>query len=300
MKSVLVTGATGFIGRHTIAPLLKKNFKVHATYSTRKPLEGLDVTWHQVNLLDNAAVESLLLEIMPTHLLHLAWYTKPKEYWTSPHNLMWLNSSAYLLKTFIKTKGQRAVFAGTCAEYDWESGVCEEHSTPCTPESVYGVSKQSLYSQSEEMAKEHGLSFAWARIFFLFGAHEYPERLIPSAINGLLKNKTFEVTNGYQVRDFMCVEDVADALVALLDSDVKGPVNIGSGKAISIRELISSIAAQLSLADGVEFRDPLNKAKDEVVADVTRLQTEVKWRPSYSLEDALKNCIAWWKGRPAK
>lgn len=301
MKSVLVTGSTGFIGKHCLTPLLDKNIQIHAVYSKDQLLlEHKNIAWHKVDLLDHHAVEKLLQNIAPSHLLHLAWYAKPQEYWTSPINLTWLQSSIHLLNCFGKAGGKRAVFVGTCAEYDWKNGYCQEYVTPCLPQTLYGRAKYSLHLLSEVIAKQENISLAWARPFFLFGEHEYAQRLIPSAICSFVKKQRFNVLNGDQIRDFMCVSDVADALVALLFSEVTGAVNIASGSPVSIRELVTQISYKLQALDYVNFQSNtiLNSSNDSsVTADVNRLATEVKWRPQYSLDAALDSTIAWWAGQ---
>ena len=96
----------------------------------------------------------------------------------------------------------------------------------------------------------------------------------------------------------MCVTDVADALTALLDSNVSGAVNIGSGRPISIRELMSLIAEKLNSSQRISYRNNLAEKKDPLVtADVTRLSSEVKWQPRYSLDAALNETINWWRGQ---
>lgn len=298
MKSVLVTGASGFIGRQSLAPLIHRNFQVHAIFSEGSPpFKHPNIFWYQLNLHDEKAIKKILNDIMPSHLLHLAWYAKPNEYWTSPFNLTWLMSSISLLGEFIKVGGKRAVFAGSCAEYDWKYGHCREFSTPCNPQTLYGAAKHSLHLLSDALCAQQSLSFAWGRIFFLFGSHEYPQRLIPSLISHLLGQKKFILKNGAQVRDFMYVEDVADALVALLDSEVKGPVNIASGKPLAIRELVAKVAYKLGSPELVSYQQPpaLIAMHDAVVtADAMRLHAEVKWDPKHSLDVALDKTIAWW------
>ena len=97
MKRVLLTGATGFVGRHCLQPLLERGYEVHALTSRPVPTTEQDgVHWH---LLDLLAPRPLSLEqIQPTHLLHLAWYAVPGKYWTSPENVRWVEASLALLR----------------------------------------------------------------------------------------------------------------------------------------------------------------------------------------------------------
>src|SRR6516225_8630599 len=122
MNRVLVTGASGFIARHAVAVLAEHHDAVHAV-DLRAGAPAKNVIWHTTtNLLDAAAVDRLIAEIRPTHLLHFAWYAEHGRFWTSPLNLDWVAATVAMFKSFVAAGGKRAVFAGSCAEYDWTIG----------------------------------------------------------------------------------------------------------------------------------------------------------------------------------
>jgi nucleoside-diphosphate-sugar epimerase len=130
---VLVTGATGFVGRQALAPLAARGYEVHA------------VGRREVDLLDPDATTRLVEELRPTHLLHFAWYAEPGAFWQSPENERWLAAGVHLLEAFAASGGTRAAVAGTCAEYDWSgSGILSEQSTPLAPRTAYGEAKNAL------------------------------------------------------------------------------------------------------------------------------------------------------------
>ncbi len=296
MKSIILTGANGFVGRHTLLPLLEKGYQVHALYYASLPVvQHPNIVWHKVNLHDVQEIESLLMEVSASHLLHLAWYAAPGKYWTSPLNAQWLASSLSLLEIFASAGGKRVVLAGSCAEYDWSLGICKEFDTLCLPAAAYGQAKYQLFLKSQSFAEQHGLSLAWARLFFLFGPYEYPERLVPSLILRLLNHENFEINHGHQYRDFMHVQDVANALVALLDSEMVGPVNIASGQGISIRQLALCVANQLQAHQYLKFKTADVGKEDKVLADVHRLKDELHWRPVYTFDQAVRHTLQWWK-----
>ena len=128
---VLITGAGGFIGRWSAAPLLHQGYEVHAVLSrsahVQAPPELQGATLHSADLLNVSDIDALLERAAPTHLLHFAWVATPGVYWHSPDNGRWLAASDHLLRRFAALGGSRAVVAGTCAEYDWQrAGVCVE------------------------------------------------------------------------------------------------------------------------------------------------------------------------------
>src|SRR2546423_12456729 len=98
---ILVTGATGFLGRHGLAPLQRLGFEVHAVSS--QPLSdagSAEVRWHRANLFQVREMQAVMESARPTHLLHFAWYAEPGRFWNSPINFDWLNATLSLLKAF--------------------------------------------------------------------------------------------------------------------------------------------------------------------------------------------------------
>ncbi|VBB05182.1 Hypothetical protein LUCI_0389 [Lucifera butyrica] len=300
MKKILLTGAAGFIGRQTIPSLLEKNYEVHAIYyrSADLPYHRQDgVYWRQCNLLDGEAVRKIVMEVAPSHLLHLSWCTAPGEYESSPENLSWVQASLGLLLNFAANGGKRTVFCGSCAEYDWSYGFCSEGVTPARPATLYGCCKNSLQEMLARFSRERELSSAWGRVFFFYGPHEHPRRLVASVISSLLQGREANCTHGNQIRDFLYVKDVAAALVTLLDSNVEGPVNIASGQPVRLSQIISRIAGKTGGADRVKLgRLPVSPQEPPlVVADVRRLTQEVSWHPGYNLDSGLEETIDWWR-----
>ncbi|HYG11556.1 MAG TPA: NAD(P)-dependent oxidoreductase [Pyrinomonadaceae bacterium] len=310
MRKVLLTGATGFIGRHCLPALAAAGFEEIHAVSTREAQGGAHVLasaaetarvrWHSADLLSDDAAERVMAEVRPTHLLHMAWYAEPGKYWTSPLNEDWLRASVRLFGAFAGHGGERVVAAGTCAEYDWNyGGYCSESETPLAPATLYGECKRALHDALDALARERGLSAAWGRIFFLYGAHEHPQRLVSSVIRALLRGEPARCTHGEQLRDFLDVRDVADAFVALLASDVRGAVNIASGEAVSLKTVVNKIAEKLQRPDLVQLGALPAPAGEPplLAADVSRLRGEVRWSPARTLDEGLDASISWWRER---
>jgi nucleoside-diphosphate-sugar epimerase len=151
----------------------------------------------------------------------------------------------------------------------------------------------------DELAKQTGLSSAWGRLFFLYGPYEYEERLVASIIRSILQRQPALCSHGEQLRDFLFVGDAADALVALLDSEVTGAVNIASGVPVRLLDLIEEIAAQLNRPDLIKLgaRPAPQGEPPLIVADVDRLRNEVGWTPQHELVQGLAETISWWKSQ---
>ena len=294
---VLLTGATGFVGRHAVGPLLARGFEVHAATrgTAATPADG--VRWHAgVDLLDPGAGAALVRRVAPTHLLHFAWFVEHGAFWQSPENLRWVGASLDLLRAFAESGGRRAVISGTCAEYEWGGGECDERLTPERPATLYGASKLALTRMADAYGRVAGVSFATGRLFLLYGPHETPRRLVPSVVRALLDGEEARCTHGRQLRDFLHVADAADAFVALLASDVEGPVNIASGAPVRLRDVVTTIAEEIGRPDLVRLGavTPPAGDPDALTANVARLRDEVGWRPRVELRQGLADTIRWW------
>jgi nucleoside-diphosphate-sugar epimerase len=298
MKRVLLTGASGFIGRACIGPLVARGFEVHAVGASTVDGGDARVVWHRRDLLVPGEPARLVEAIRPTHLLHLAWYAAPSKYWTAPENVDWVAASASLARAFERAGGERFVGAGSCAEYAASADDCDEKTTPLAPATLYGTCKHAVHRVVSALA-EGRFSFAWGRIFFLYGPHEDPSRLVPGVIRSLLDGREALCTAGTQVRDFLHVDDVADAFAALLDSEVKDAVNIASGRPVRIADVVTSIARQID-AEGLVRLGARPIPDDElpaITASIARLRDEVRWPGGRDLDRGLAQTIEWWRER---
>lgn len=300
---VLVTGAGGFVGRHTQKYLLDKGFEVHGAGRSGPQSWALPgVVPHECDLLDPDATVALVNAVRATHLLHLAWYAVPGRFWTSAENVRWVDASTTLVEAFVGAGGSRAVIAGTCAEYAWTGEVCSEYVTPLQPATLYGRCKLELHEALAALAAGTGLSLAWARLFFMYGDHERPGRLVSSVIESLLGNREVACSEGRQVRDFMYVDDTANALVTLLSGAVEGPINIASGNARTVGEVIRLIGALTERSHLIRWgaRPTAPEEPDRIEARTSRLNDEVDFSSSFTLESGMQRTVAWWRGELAR
>jgi nucleoside-diphosphate-sugar epimerase len=321
MKRVIVTGAGGCIGRHVIPQLVSRGWDVQAVTSrpavaphgsedaglpaeARRDVSRAEagVTWRVANLLRDGEAQAIVRAASATHLVHLAWYIAPGRWAAAPENFEWVQASLGLVRAFKAHGGARVVTAGSCLEYDWRYGYCSEALTPRTPHTAYGACKDALQILTSALARDDSsFSSAWARIFFLYGPYEHPDRLVASVVRSLLAGEPARTSHGRQVRDYLFVEDVADAIVQLLESEVSGPINVGSGQAITLREIVQRIGEQTGRSELIQFGAIPQAATDTplVVADTSRLAAELDWRPRWDLDRGIEKTIAWWRQQTA-
>ncbi len=301
MKRVLVTGAKGFIGKPCMQALKQRNFEIHAISSQPAPENSAAITWHQVDLHNHTSAKDFLQKVRPEYLLHLAWYVKHGAFWTSDENLKWVNSSINLVDQFINNGGKRVIGMGTCAEYDWSDNSCSrslsENSSLISPSTIYGSSKADLYIKLNTLCQSKGISIAWGRLFFPYGPYESPERLIPNTINSLLQGNISICKQPDLRRDFIFVQDIAEIMAMLVDSQFSGPINIASGEATRLADAVAMIAKILNTEDLVQYGQSFARNNDPpiIVGDITKLKNELGYLKTTTLEKGLEETVAWWK-----
>jgi nucleoside-diphosphate-sugar epimerase len=300
MTRLLITGGTGFLGRHCLRQLAGSGLDVHAVAHETAAEEMPHVVWHYCDLFASKEVQRLLDEVRPTHLLHLAWIATPVIFWNSVLNHDWVATTLVLFNAFRESGGKHFVGVGSCAEYDWSSGLCSERSQPDAPATVYGACKLKTFKTLARLASAGDCGLAWARLFWLFGPHESEQRLVPTVINCLLRGEPALCTVGTQRRDFLYVKDAARALIQLVTANVQGPVNIASGEAIAVSDIVRLIGRLMQRTDLIQLGSLPDRPGEAplVVADVDRLR-KLQFAPEFAMESALSETIEWWQSRNA-
>jgi nucleoside-diphosphate-sugar epimerase len=294
MKCILVTGASGYVGRQCLAPLQELGFEVHGI--SRQPLPSAGVVMHGADILRESEWRSLLSELRPTHLLHLAWTTAHGAFWTDPANDAWLESSRRLVDSFIEAGGRRVITAGSCAEYDWTAAPpFSEAMTPCVPSTPYGRAKLALHGHTAARAVAAGLSHAHGRLFFSFGPAEQPGRLVPAVILSLAAGRPFEIKDAGALRDYLDVREIGRALALIAAADVTGAVNIGMGAGVTVGDLAGEIARIMERPSLLRLQN--SGTVSEIVADTRRLDADVGFQNRIPLAEGLAFAVRWWRER---
>lgn len=257
---VLVTGSTGFIGRH-LTKVLESN-GVEFVVLGRKVMKESGV---RVDLLKTESFNEIMSKIKPTHLVHLAWYAEHGKYWNSAINIEWIRATFNLLDAFYKNGGEHALIAGTCAEYDWRYGYCIEGVTPERPGTLYGEAKLATRRLVDLLKAQYGVTLTWARIFFPYGVGEAQGRLIPSLFRVFRGCEAPFGVNINSYRDFLHATDAAKAIFLCTRDKIDGIINVSSGDPVLIEFIVREVARicnanpsrVLNCESGREKKDPM-------------------------------------------
>lgn len=131
----------------------------------------------------------------------------------------------------------------------------------------------------------------------MYGPNEHPLRLVPSVIQSLMLGKTANCSHGNQIRDYLYVKDVASALVALVESDITGPVNVASGIPYLLKDLVNEVGCLMGETELIKLNAIPSPQSEPpmIVADTSRLTNIVGWKPTYSMKEGLSETIEWWR-----
>ena len=246
MKTVLVTGGTGFVGRHILNALGGHGIQVRAIVRSGR----------ENDLADYPAVREIVSSASLFHesqewwkktaqdvdlVIHAAWYAEPGKYLVSPNNIDCLVGTLAMAKGCIDAGIRRFAGIGTCFEYDLTAGKLSVE-TPLKPAALYADAKASTYLTLSHWLPSVGVEFLWCRLFYLFGEGEDERRFVPYLRARLAAGESVNLTSGNQIRDFLNVREAGRMIVDNALGSRQGAVNICSGVPVTIREMAESIA----------------------------------------------------------
>lgn len=240
---IAVTGATGFVGRHVLTELSRRDVEVVAC--TRRAAGPPVANVHWVTLdLANPPKDCFAALQRPDVLLHLAWGGLPN-FRDTRHTAIELPMQLAFLENAVRNGLPALVAVGTCLEYGLQSGPLAA-TGPTLPTTPYGIAKDNLRAKLLELQVRYPFRLTWARLFYMYGEDQPASSLYPSLKAAAAAGRhEFSMSGGEQVRDYLPVEAVARRLadLAIHPAD-RGPVNVCSGKPVSVRHLVETWIAQ--------------------------------------------------------
>lgn len=295
---ILVTGASGFIGRHLINLLNKKDCEVYALYFGSKPSKTFkNIAWHQIDLLNYAETKKFMEIVQPTHIVHLAWYTEHGKFWDSPKNKEWIEATINLFKYFKKFNGKKFICSGTKAEYfdgefedKYVNSVFEnKEGMLMKPNTLYGKSKNFLHEELKKIDTGSYRSLAWARVFDTYGPYENEKKYCSYIIKQAMENKDIFCKNPTLAMDFLHVQDIAHAFKDILEHEYTGVVNISSGKPVTLKYIAEYILEKMSTCSSLDLNQ---ESKDErKIFGNNNLLKSLGWSQKYDINAGLDDLI---------
>jgi len=298
---VLVTGTTGFVGSCLSRRLLEMGYEVHSFKRTlSNPWRLVDIrrniVEHVVDLRDADAVGRVVERIRPQVIYHCATYggfADQKD--TTAIFESNVLGTVNLLKACERVGFDYFVNTGSSSEYGIKFHPMDERDA-LEPNGDYGVSKAAatLFCKSEGISKQ--LPIVTLRLFSPYGPWDDPRRLIPYVIKSFLRNEVPQLTLPTSVRDFIFIEDILDAYIAVVKKPFLGEVfNIGSGTQSSLGEVVTIVKDLLHTSTEPAW-GAVSKQRQEPclwVAQNNKARNNIEWDPSTSLKSGLQRTEVW-------
>ena len=294
---ILITGGTGFIGYHLAKKCLKLNWKVDSI-STKLPSIRRKLKKVNYILLD-ISKKNLFRKLSHDYdyIVNLAGYvdhSKNKQI-TKTH----FNGCKNLANFFLNTKIKKFIQIGSSIEYGQEKSPQKENNKKFkkTP-SVYGSAKLLSTKYLLNLKKKYNFPSVILRLYLVYGPNQKANRIIPITILNSIQNKKFDCSKGKQLRDFLYIDDLINAIIkSLKKRNLNGEIiNIGSGKPTSIKKLILNIC-KLAKGGYPQF-GKISLRGDEIeklYPNVTKSKKLLNWKPKISLNNGLNKTIKYFK-----
>jgi nucleoside-diphosphate-sugar epimerase len=244
---ILLTGATGFVGRQIVRAVVRdgKQGQVADKAAVGSTAVSPDI------FAESASWWSDVCDGVDT-VIHAAWYVEPELYLQSPKNRECLSGTLRIAQGAAQAKVRRVVGIGTLFEYDVSAGYLGVE-TPLKPSTPYAQAKADAFAALSQLLPRNGIAFAWCRLFYLFGEGEDPRRLVPYVRARLKAGQPAELSSGTQIRDFLDVREAGRMIVETALGPVQGPINICSGKPVTVRQIAEAIADEFGRRDLLRF-----------------------------------------------
>lgn len=254
---VLVSGATGFVGRKIIDALIVQDVEIVIVVRASSLIQDSHIN----GLYDVIYSEDIFLESVRWWanvckdvdiVVHAAWYAEPGKYLQSINNIDCLNGSLNLARGAAAAKVKRFIGLGTCFEYEMSDAPLTVNNNQY-PLTLYASSKLSLYFLLNQFFELENIEFSWCRLFYLYGDGEDSRRFFPYLKQKLQQGEVAELTSGLQVRDYMDVMDAGRVIAKVALGSQSGVVNVCSGLAVTIRQIAENIADDYGRRDLLKF-----------------------------------------------
>ena len=292
-RTVMVTGAGGFIGSRLCVRLNELGAKVHGV-SRRRRKDGGVFRWWQAELDDEVATRRLVDSVAPDIIFHLASLVSGKREMkyvlpTLQSNLL---STVNLLISATENECSRIVLAGSLEEAEGDIGTA-------APSSPYAAAKGAASMYARLFHRLYGTPVVTARLFMVYGPDQKDlAKLVPYVILSLLRGQSPQLMSGTREVDWIYVDDVVDAYLALasrlgIDGET---IDVGTGKLTSVHGVVEQLTSIIQPDVRPEFGSVEDRAFERVrVADVDHTYGLTGWRPKTTLDQGLRQTIDWYR-----
>jgi GDP-4-dehydro-6-deoxy-D-mannose reductase len=318
MKSILITGISGFVGGHFTQFIINKlpDYVIHGVSRSKPSWDFIEnrnpvldaITFHQCDLLDSKKTNEIIEEIQPDFILHLASFSSVSQSWREPVASFLNNTNAFLniieaVRTY--SLDTKILSVGSSEEYGIVNN-CDLPLTekkPVAPANPYAVARVSEEHLAQIYAKGYHLNICCTRSFNHIGPGQSDQFVVSSIAKQFAeiaihhKKPVIKIGAGSIIRDFIDIEDVIRAYDAIFEKGVTGEVyNVCSGRGHSINDIVKSLSKLTQTPVTVEHNTNLLRPIDNpvLIGNYDKLQTITGWKPECPIEKSLEKIHTYW------
>ena len=304
-----MTGASGFLGLPIVDKLAScGRYNIYAATTGRRLVafpEGVHTV--KVDLLNRDQSSDIINEISPDMMVHLAWELSESDYMNSADNIIWLEESLQMLRTFISSGGKYFAFAGSSAEYERFKGFSEDRNMvlhfstgkralPVENNkndsiSMYGRCKSTFNGLASGLCAANKVDYVNLRFFPTLGKGMRSNLSAPAkAVSAFLAGERFECRSPYNIWDFIHVDDASGVACAILQQQHTGIVNIGSGIPRIMKDVFTAISRKMDCEHLLHFNLD-NNDKEILVANTEVLDNIIGYKCTVGFDEMLSDII---------
>lgn len=300
LKKVILTGATGFLGKALLEKFIENGFLVYVLVRKSSNVNNIlglillkQIVYYET-LSDVNLIKDLENVFDADLFIHCAWKGVSNSERDKSDQITYnLSLTMDSVKLANKIKCKKWVGIGSQAEYGLVNKISKEDKTPIKPFTAYGKAKVASYWAAEGLCEIFGIKMLWCRIFSLYGPSDNPQYLIPYVIQSLLRDNSPSLTLCQQKWDYLYLTDGVDAIFKLAKSESVGVFNIGSGKTTTLKYIVDCIQKQINpkLKIGYGEKEYSKYQIMHLQADIQKINENILWKPITSIEKGLLETI---------
>lgn len=291
---ILITGASGFLGKSLIKKLTEKKIEVLALSRTHSIIfDKKNVKWLKFDFSNIAPLINEIKKFKPEIVYHFYWEDIPN--FNKINSLNSLNRSILFFSEILNFKSVRkVVVSGSCLEYEKNKGICKE-TFNTKPKRDFTWAKNTLRNWLEIQTNRRMIQFYWLRVFYVFGPWQRSEALIPYILNCLSKKKMPEIENFTNGNDYIYIDDAIEIFLHVTNLNIpSGIYNVGTGKSVKVYDIFSiaeNIVNKTNYSDQIKhsLKNQNNKIKNiDFWSDMTKTKMHFNYDNFISTELAIK------------
>ncbi|GHV42929.1 GDP-mannose 4,6-dehydratase [Spirochaetia bacterium] len=318
MKKYLITGCGGFVAYHFMKYLDSINegikilgLDVNISDELKKnSFKNIEIQYFELDLLNYTAFENIIIDFIPTHVLHLASFSSVGESWKNPIRCFMNNTNIFLNLLEIIRKNDikcRILSVGSSEEYGnvQENDIPLKESNRLDPISPYAIARVSQEMLSKCYVLSYKMEIVLTRSFNHIGPRQRDVFVVSSFVKQLteckirgIKEATIYTGDISIIRDFLDVRDVVRAYYILLDEGISGELyNVCSGTGYTLHEIIKTVADLMGISIKVKIESEKIRPNDNriIIGDNSKIKNAIHWVQKISLRESLKDVINYWE-----